>query len=348
VLTRLSKSIALLLGVSVSSLCLAVSPTGEVLLKDLNMPEAEIRSLESGEVVTRLASEYEQSKREMAIDATIVINKPLDVLLEQAEDQITLVPDKIILASAEITSEADFAAVGFTAGEADEAARVLNAKRNDALNLGEKDLAIIKKVKGQRNGRSNLDLASEAIRQVLTGRYRDYMARGLKGVEPYVRKRDSVSAGQELKLSNEQLLAVDKYYPDYFDTLVNFPRSAECCEHRFMWMKAKVRSRPTFILIHRILLSSPEAVILTERHFYVSHTLNSLQLTLGWLPYGEHGDDTYLGIATSANSDYLTGFVGKLIRSFGANKGAKMMGGILVDIREELEAGRPVSANHED
>jgi hypothetical protein len=344
----LYKFIVLLLGVSVSLVCLAASPTGEAVLKDLNMPEAEIRSLQSGEVVTRLASEYEKSKRELAIDATIVIDKPLDILLEQAEDSITLVPDKIVLSSAEITSEADFAAAGFTAGEADEAVRVLKAKRNDALNLGERDLAIIQKVKGQRNGRSDLDLASEAIRQVLTGRYRDYMTSGLEGVEPYVRKRDSVSAGQELKLSNEQLLAVDKYYPDYFDTLVNFPGSAECCDHRFMWMKAKVRGRPTFILIHRILLASDEAVILTERHFYVSHTLNSLQLTLAWLPYGEHGDDTYLGIATSANSDYLTGFVGKLIRSLGANKGAEMMGDILVDIREDLEAGRPISAIDED
>ena len=45
------------------------------------------------------------------------------------------------------------------------------------------------------------------------------------------------------------------------------------------------------------------------------------------------------GIATSANSDYLTGFVGKMIRVLGANKGAEMVGEVLVEIRDDLEAG---------
>ena len=332
-----------------SSCCLADSPTGKVILKELNIRDAEIKSLENGEVLTKLGSEYEQSKRELAIDSTILIKKPLSVLWEESEDATTLIPGKLILSSSEVTSEADFASLEFTTEEAEEAALVLKAKHNDDLNLGEHDLAIIQKVKAQRNGRSDIELASEAMRQILTGRYRDYMARGLQGVEPYVRKRNkSVSAGHELKLSNEQLIAVDKHFPAYFDTLVNFPASAGCCEHRFMWMKAKVRSRPTWILIHRILLSSDEAVLLTERHFYVSHTLNSLQLTLGWLPYGEDHQDTYLGIATSASSDYLTGFVGKMIRILGANKGAEMVGDVLVDIRDDLEAGNSLKEKYKD
>ncbi len=337
------KAIFLLLGSCIAFVCLADSPSGKAVLKDLNVRDAEVRALENGEVVTKLASEYEQSKREMAIDATILINKPLRVLQEESEDDITLIPGKLILGSSEVLSEADFAGLGFSDDESEEAARVLKAKRNDGLNLGDKDLAIIQSLKGQRKGRSDLELASEAIRQIMIGRYRDYMDRGLAGIEPYARKKNSISVGHELKQSNEQLIAIDKYFPEYFNTLVNFPRSAECCDHRFMWMKAKVRGRPTIILMHRIVLATDEAVILTERHFYVSHTLNSLQLTLAWLPYGEGDDTTYLGIATSANSDYLTGFVGKLIRSLGANKGAEAIGDVLVDIRKDLEAGNPIN-----
>jgi hypothetical protein len=328
----------LLLGFSFSAICLAETPTGKALLRDLNIRDAKVRSLENGEVITTLASEYEQSKRELAIDATILINKPLKTLLDESEDKLTLLPDKMILSSSEILSEADFEGLGFTEQEAKEAAKVLGAKRNDDMNFGERDLAIIQRVKSARNGRSDLELASEAIRQVLLNRYSKYMAQGLQGVEPYVRKSESVSAGHELRLSNEQLIAVDKYFPDYYDTLVNFPKSAECCEHRFMWVKTKVLKRPMFILVHRIMLQTDEAVLLTERHFYISHTLNSLQLTLGWLPYTEGNDTTYLGIATSANSEYLTGFFGSMIRTLGANKGANMIGGVLTDIRDELEA----------
>lgn len=326
----------------------AETPLGKTLLEGLDVDQKEITELESGEVLTKLASEYEQSPRELAIDATVIINRPLQELIEESEDAITLVPGKLILDSGELRGEADFHLVGFSEDEAEEAARWLNAEPGDELNLGERDLDIIAALKARREGRSDLELASECVRQVLARRYQDYLEGGLPAIEPYTRGRAKrVSAGAELKLSNEQLFAVDEYFPDYYDSLVNFPEDSACCEHRFMWMKARVRKRPTFILMHRIVQEPENAVLLTERHFYVSHTLNSLQLTLGWLPYKQAGENTYLGIATSANSDYLTGFIGKMIRVLGANKGAEMVGGVLADIRDDLEAGRDPGAEHE-
>jgi len=314
---------------------------GHTLLKKLHVSQKEIRKLESGEVVTKLASEFEQSPRELAIDATVIVRRPLQDLIAESEDEITLVPGKLILDSGELTGEGDFGAVAFSKDEAEEAKRWLDAVPGDDLNLGKKDLETISRLKAHREGRSDLELGSEAVREVLAQRFRAYLNGGLSAIEPYARSRDKeVSAGAELKLSNEQLFGIDKYFPSYFDTLVNFPSHSDCCEHRYMWMKAKVRKRPTFILVHRIVQESENFVLVTERHIYASHTLNSLQLTLGWLPYEESGGTTYLGIATSANSDYLTGFVGKMIRILGANKGAEMVGDVLVDIRDDLEAGR--------
>ena len=329
----------------------ANSISGKELLQGFEVDDGEIQQLESGEVITKLASEYEQSPRELAIDATVIIRKPLNELVAESEDDITLVPGKLILDSGEITSEDDFDGIEFAADERGqkEAALWLNAKPGDDLNLGRQDLDIIARVKSNRDGRSDLELGTAAVREVLRHRYREYMKNGLAGIEPYARKRNkTISAGQELRLSNEQLFGVSDHFPEYFNTLVNFPDGAECCEHRFMWMKAKVRSRPTFILLHRIALDQTDAVILTERHFYVSHSLNSLQLTLGWLPWEDGDENTYLGIATSANSDYLTGFVGKMIRALGANKGAEMVGDVLVEIRDDLEAGVDPTTKYED
>lgn len=326
----------------------AASADGKSLVGELNLSGKDVQKLESGEVLTKLASEYEQSPRELAIDATVLIRKPLNELASESEDDITLVPGKLILDSSEVLGEDDFAGVDFAPEEAEEAREWLNAGYGDDLNLGFEDLAIIERVRSNRGGRSDVELGSEAARQVLLHRYRQYVQGGLESIEPYARSRKkSVSAGDELRLSNETLQLIAKHFPDYYATLVDFPASADCCEHRFMWLKAKVRSRPTFILIHRILLETDEVVLLTERHFYVSHTLNSLQLTLGWLPWETGDDSTYLGIVTSANSDYLTGFVGKMIRVLGANKGAEMVGGVLSDIRDDLEAGVDPSDKYE-
>ena len=320
--------------------CFADTADGEAVLKSLGHSAKEVQKLEAGEVITKLAAEYEQSPRELAIDATVLIRKPLDELVAESENDVTLVPGKLILDHGEISSEQDLDAVGFTSDEIEEARRWLNAKPGDDLNLGEEDLAIIQQVKANADGRSEIELASEAARKVLKRRYRAYMTGGLDAIEPYARKRKKkISAGKELKDSNETLHIVEEHFPDYYDTLVNFPSSADCCEQILVWLKAEVRDRPMFVLMHRIILETDEISLLTERHYYVSHTLNSLQLTLGWMPWKEGDQSTYLGIATSANSDFLTGLVGKMIRVLGANKGAEMVGGVLTDIRDDLEAG---------
>jgi len=309
----------------------------------------EFTQLESGEVLTRLASEYEQTPRELSIDAAVIIRKPLRILIEESEDDVTLVPGRMLLASGELDEAVDFSAVRFEAAELKEARQWLNAKPGDDLNLGTTDLDTIAALKAGRQGRSDLELASEAVRQILARRFRQYVRGGLSAIEPYARKRNKrVSAGAELELSNRQLFGVDTYFPAYFETLVGFPNGDACCEHRFLWMKVRIRKRPAFILVHRIVQELPNALLLTERHFYVSHTLNSLQLTLGWLPYRQAGGDTYLGIATSANSDYLTGFVGKMIRTLGANKGAELVGEVLVDIRNDLEAATDPMAGRDN
>lgn len=331
------------------SLSAQEAPTGKRVLGEYGLSGGDLRDLESGEVVTKLASEYEQSKRELAIDATVVIRKPLDELLAESTDEATLVPGKIILDHGIIESEADLDRITLPADRAEEARYWLNASPGDDLNLGPTDLAIINRVKqGRQRGETDLDLASRAVREVLKHRYREYRAKGLAGVEPYQRSRkNTVAAGAELEASNRTLNAIEKYYPDYYETLVDFPRAA-CCDHRFLWLMAKVRGRPTFILVHGVAYDTPEVALLTERHYYVSHSLNNLQLTLAWLPWDESSQNTYMGFVTSANSDFLTGFKGKLIRMLGANKGAEMIGDVLVEIRDDLESGEDPTRQFDD
>ena len=52
-------------------------------LISLDISEKDIKKLEDGEVVTFSGEDYEQSKRELASDATVLINKSLDTVLER-------------------------------------------------------------------------------------------------------------------------------------------------------------------------------------------------------------------------------------------------------------------------
>ena len=68
------------------------------------------------------------------------------------------------------------------------------------------------------------------MRNILAARYRAYLVDGLIGLEPYARSQKSVvDAGKELRLTNAQLVPVKQFLPAYYDTLVNYPASADFC-----------------------------------------------------------------------------------------------------------------------
>ena len=75
-------------------------------------------------------------------------------------------------------------------------------------------------------------------------------------------------------------------------------------------------------------------LVITERHYYVTHTINSAQVTVCWLPYG---DDTYMGLAISASTDVLESLMGKMLRPLGRNKARDMVTDVLTEFREEME-----------
>ena len=75
-------------------------------------------------------------------------------------------------------------------------------------------------------------------------------------------------------------------------------------------------------------------LIVTERHFYVTHTINSVQVTVSWLPYDEN---TYMGLAVSASTDILDSLLGKALRPLGRNKARDMVTDVLGAMRAEFQ-----------
>jgi hypothetical protein len=320
----------------------AETPRGEEILEGLNASPKEVARLEQGGVVNFTGESWEQSKRELAADSVIVINKPLADVLEKTLDDASLVPANKILDSGDIHSLDDFAAISFLAHEhrdVDEANALLSTKNGKKLNLSKNEIALIQSRAGEieKNApvEERLALASDIMRDILIARYQAYQQKGLAGIDPYVRsKKKTVSVGNELRLTTEMHKPIEEYWPDYYSTLLDYPLDAECCEHRFYWLKVKMLKRPTWALVHRITLIGEDFALVTERYYYSTHSLNSLQITIGCLPYGD--GSTYLGLATSASADVLTGFKGKILRAVGRDKAGEMVGDVLKDVQKEL------------
>ncbi len=338
---RVSLLLAVMLTVS-PILTNAQETKGQEVIDGLEITPKEWEKLRQGDAVTITGKDWEQTDREFAVDSVILVDKPLDAVLAETLDEVSLIPQDKILDFGKLTGEGDFAGVDFDVAvekDVSEAKKFLAAKAGKSFNLSHREIAEISQlaatVKRGSPDSAYIDVANVALKNLLAARYRAYLVDGLNGLEPYARSRkDLVDAGYELRLTNEQLVPIQQFFPTYYDTLVNYPASADCCEHSFLWMKLKISGRPIFVLAHRVTLVDEDFALVTERYIYATHTLNSLQVTVAWLPF-EGG--TYMGFATSASADILSGFKGKILRAVGRNKASDVVGEVLTDIRDDLE-----------
>jgi hypothetical protein len=345
--SHLFPTLLLLMLTAVTGPILAATPDGSAVLDTLKVSPDQVTHLENGGVLTLSGKQWERTDRELASDAAVLIDKPLEEVLAESMEGATLVPSNKLLDIGAVKSEADFAGVDLQPHEIKEAKKILNAEPGKDLNFSAEEIAMIRQLAATL-GRDPTDdqvlsAASEAMRRLLVGRYRAYMESGLNGIAPYKRsKRKFVAVGDELRLTTDTLIFVKEHFPAYFDALMNFPADADCCDHHFNWVKVRVMKRPTFALIHRVTLTGEDYAVITERFLYASHTLNSAQITIGWLPYG---DSTLMGLATSASADILTGFVGKALRMLGRDKADELAGDVLTDIKVDVETDENESAD---
>jgi len=308
------------------------------ILDGFNITAAEIDRLENGGILAFSDETYENTKRELSADAMVVVKTTHAAVLHATRDTTTVIPTKLLIDHADISSEADFAGVKFTEAEFSEVKDLFDAKAYKDFNLSDSEVAMLReRLQPHRNSDrdSQVTAASDAMRALLIGRYNEYRAKGLDGIAGYRRsKRKIVDVGRELQLTTDTIKPFDDEFPEFVRVMVGYPTGSECCEHHFRWLKVKIHKRPAFSLSHTIIQKTDKFVLITERQYYVSNTVNSLQVTMAWLPYAEGG---YFGLAMSASADILDSMVGRMLRPVGRNKAKDLVTDVMHEIREELE-----------
>ena len=312
--------------------------TADVFIEGLDVSSEDVKRLESGDVLAFSGADYENTDRELAADSMILVRADLAAVHAALVEETTVLPGKLIIDSGIIRDESDFDEIAFDTGDIEEVDKLLRLKPGKDYNFSEREYSwLSNELAKQRKSdeATRLSVASDAMRQVLIERYRRYRASGLEGIEGYRRsKRKTIDVGHELQLTTDAFEAFDDEFPEFVRTAVAYPEGAECCEHYFRWLKVKIAKRPTFALAHTIVQRTDEFVLLNERHFYVGHSLNSAQITLAWVPYGE---DTYLGLGVSASADILDSTLGKMLRPVGRKKAEEMVSDAMIEIRSDLQ-----------
>jgi len=312
---------------------------GVEIAKGLGLSAKEIERMESGEILSFSDAEYENTDRELAADAIVLVKKSLDQVYTELADTTTVMPGELLLDHALIVSDDDFDKLGYTDAEYKEVESLFDAKPGDEFNFSASEYSILKSRLAEYSNSdraTKISAASDAMRTLLLARYKQYQAQGLDGIDSYQRSRKKqVSPSRELRLTTDAFGAFDDEFPEYVRVIQNYPAGSDCCEHYLRWLKLKVRKRPTFALSHVVIQRTDDFVLLTERQYYVGHTANSIQITLAWLRYRE---DTYMGLAVSASADILDSMMGRMLRPVGRNKAKELVSEVLEEIQSDLEA----------
>ena len=336
------------IGLSIPLAASAQDVDGAKVLDGLGATADDIQELEGGDIIAYSDEAYESTARELSADAVMLVETDLAAIEEALRDAVTVIPTKLMLAHAEISNEADFAGVAYTEDDIDEVEKLFKLKPGKDFNLSAAEFELLKQRLSplKKAGSSEkITAASDVMREILLGRYRSYRAEGLDGIDEFWRsKRKQIDVGGELQLTTDTFEPFAPDFPEYFHVLENYPSGAECCEHYFRWLKVKVHKRPAFALAHTIIQKTDQFILYTERFYYVNNTLNSVQVTLSWLPYD---DDTYMGLAMSASADILDSMMGKMLRPLGRNKAQDLVTDVMTEVRTELQDSATSSSTDE-
>jgi len=254
----------------------------------------QLKLLESGEIFI-ISRPGEEINTELDVLMGVLIpaqlNKTVDVLQRQSNSKDT--PGVIFIQ--EITSKdsssepADiFNMVTFGPSESDEVKQLISIGPGDNYNLSRKEIALFKQaVKKVKTGTTGSSEMSKVMGEVLKNRYLSYRRKGLKGVATYqISASEQASPAKELIATTESLVILKEKFPTYYRCLRFYPdQNVSNFVHQFFLVKQQEEGRPMFALKHLVLDIQPDYALITERQYYMSHSLNSLQVLIGCLPY---------------------------------------------------------------
>jgi len=172
-----------------------------------------------------------------------------------------------------------------------------------------------------------------ALNEIIGQRYAAYRKSGLNGIEPYQRsKNESVAAAQPLIIAIEKDYITDEFFPEHLEFALNFPNNqATGIDNKFYAIEQETEGRRHFRLVHWFTTVSDDYILMTQRHYYSSHSYNVLEIIIACLPYR---DGTLVVMVNDTYTEQVTG----LTKSIAHRIGRRMIAETIRETLDELRA----------
>jgi len=297
-------------------------------VKALGYSAEDEKKAEAGEVVA--VDLKETTDKMLAQSVAVVLPVKVGELTESVQSGAIFKSDTNLIARGSIdpaAPEAGLAKAVYTANESGELNNLGQAEPGSEFNLSSDEYATITAAGGKP------EAVMKAYQGILANRVRAYATKGLKGVAPYDRgDGDTSSPADALTAMATAETVLKKANPKLYQAFLDYPQNnPEDAEEMFSWEKRNVQDRPTFVLVHRMIINRPDRIIVLMRQFYVGQSYNAAQAVSGAI---EIKEGTLVLSDNRTSTDQVAGFMSGTRHSIGRG----MMRDELVKRLKEIKA----------
>jgi len=279
----------------------------------------DFKALQSGKIVSIARKDQEQTNSSIALSIALYVKAPYkDVLLslKKSEGRLSGYKNAFLV---EIKEKKDiekyFTKAYFTKDENDEVQKLLDYDKGDNFNLGKDEIAKLKTFKKDKQ-----KLASDFFKWVLIKRTKEYMKHGVNGINAYEHCKHGDTLKDGFKKSSLGMKVFKKDFKHLYNYYVNYPNAkpTKQMSEKYFLIKDKVDDRVAFMLKHQIIEQKKNITLIAEREFYISNTLDGIQMQIICTPYK---DGTLIALSSQSYTDKVSGFS----RAFAIKIGREMM-----------------------
>jgi len=251
------------------------------LLNQLPFSKQEKQQILQGKLVTTQVKEIEE--HELAVLLAFVVKTTPPTLKQHFIKGTWVDLPEPILTSHKLTSSSiikDLSQLKFSESESNEIERFLSVQAGNDLNLSDTEIKQFQLISQFESNASDVQKkVEEQLHKVLYNRFQAYTAEGVRNIPPYQREQgEQFYLGKYFQKITGLIPILKQYYPLFYQTLSQYPHNKPSqLQESFFALKLKVEGRPTFSLMHRMLLEEGDAFAVALRQFYVTQSYNGEQ-----------------------------------------------------------------------
>jgi len=288
---------------------------------DSSRLNVDYKTIDSGKIVITAREDQEKTDSAIALSMVLYVKAPFKEVLKsikKGEGRLSSYPNAKRVYIKDITdAQKYFNTIGCVKDEKKEVEKLFEYDGDNSFNLSKDEIKKLNLLK--KSTKNRVELASKFYQDILKERFDSYLKHGINGISAYEHCDSDATVKDGFKKSSLGMRVFRNDFPNMYKYYMNYPKDKKKdIKERFFIIKDKIDGRVAFILKHQMIKTKNNLVLIAERQFYISNSLDAIQTQILCTPYK---NGTLVALSSQSYTDKVAGFG----RSIAVKVGRHMM-----------------------